>query len=383
LQGKKLARTLLVPMALNMVTLPCAAQTVPARLETLEAAPLPEFTRSISTDGQWRGADGAYSIGITDDTAVWLFGDSFISFGKHPDLAFVNDSVATRVHRAQTEEPGHWRFYFRQNKRGQPDALFKPKLPKQWYWPGDGFLLEGKLYLFMKRLESKESSDPMWAFDWIGDDLLVVDNPLSDPRSWTFKRVALPDGKDSLLMGVACHFDGNFLYSYSSCPSRAKSMAPHPVIVARIAKENLQRGKFESWQYYCTDAQGSKSWLDHLANPVILFDDAAAEMTVTKVRGIDGIVCTYMPPLSSRIMLRRAERPEGPWSEPLPVYDCPEAHEKVLGHDVSVYSAKAHPEMAEDDGELIITYCPNPGELKHYKARPDLYIPRAVRIKVR
>ena len=60
--------------------------------------------------------------------------------------------------------------------------------------------------------------------------------------------------------------------------------------------------------------------------------------------------------LSPRIVARTAAAPEGPWSAAVRLYECPEA-----GWDKNVfcYAAKAHPELAAAEDELVISYCAN------------------------
>ena len=99
-------------------------------------------------------------------------------------------------------------------------------------------------------------------------------------------------------------------------------------------------------------------------------------MSVTRVRGIDGYIATYtMIGLSRDIAVRHAARPEGPWSAPLKVYRCPEAGEKMY-----FYSAKAHPDLADRDGQLVLTYCRNLGDLGEHMRRPDVYVPQGVQV---
>jgi hypothetical protein len=82
--------------------------------------------------------------------------------------------------------------------------------------------------------------------------------------------------------------------------------------------------------------------------------------------------------LSKDILVRHAPRPEGPWSRPLRVYQCPDAGAKVF-----YYGAKAHPELGRRDGQLIITYCRNIGDLGEHVRRPEVYFPQAIEVLLR
>ena len=114
--------------------------------------------------------------------------------------------------------------------------------------------------------------------------------------------------------------------------------------------------------------------------PKILFMDGAPEMSVCRVRGLPGYFAVYMPPLTRRIAMRWAEKPEGPWSEPLTLYNCPEKDDSILQ-----YSAKSHQELLSDDaadGELIVTYCRNTKTMEEHFSKPEIYFPQALKIRL-
>jgi hypothetical protein len=79
-------------------------------------------------------------------------------------------------------------------------------------------------------------------------------------------------------------------------------------------------------------------------------------------------------------MLRHADKPEGPWSEPITVYKAPEP-----GRDAGLlcYGAKHHPELSTQERELVITYCLNPGPIKAHRVQPMTYFPKAVTVTLK
>ena len=78
---------------------------------------------------------------------------------------------------------------------------------------------------------------------------------------------------------------------------------------------------------------------------------------------------------ATSIVLRRAARPEGPWSEPQTLYWPPESAEPGL----LVYAAKSHPELA--GGDLVVTYAAN-GPDERLATDMNLYFPRFVRVSL-
>src|SRR5262249_44606003 len=150
-----------------------------------------------------------------------------------------------------------------------------------------------------------------------------------------------------------------------------------PLAVARVARERLHAFDGRGWEYWSSGEK--QSWTTDATRCVPLFSDGAPEMTVGRVRGIDGFVATYTSlGLGPNIVVRHAARPEGPWSDALTVYRCPEAEQKLL-----LYGAKAHAELATADKQLIITYSRNAGSLKADVEQPEIYFPQAIAVQLR
>ena len=76
----------------------------------------------------------------------------------------------------------------------------------------------------------------------------------------------------------------------------------------------------------------------------------------------------------AKMMIRRAPRPEGPWSEPVVIFDPPER--QLDG--VIMYAFKAHPHL--DGGGLAATYVVTPTNPDVLLDDETFYYPRFVRI---
>lgn len=353
------------------------------------AVPDQALTKMFRSSAQWSGADGACSVPIDEDTTVWFFGDTFIrkqnnrakskSKSGTKDTAasfdFVNNTVGV-----QNLKSAKMSFFWRNSSTGSFSVL-NPKAVgnKSYYWPGDGFVLDEKLFVVNKLVFPrivKFAGD--FGFEWRSDDLLQISNAGTAPTKWHWKSVSLPEHQKTALMGTALLLKDDFAYFYSSLQKFARGPAVHPTGVARIPQKALlamDMSKFEFWN--------GQKWAPDINEASIIFEDGASEMTVTQVEGEPYLVTTYMAPMSSDICMRFARKPEGPWSDPIKVYQCPEHLEVVLGRRTPVYSAKAHPEFSHSKDEIVVSYCPNPGEMKHYLARPDLYYPRIIRVTLR
>ena len=102
------------------------------------------------------GADGEYSVLLPDGRTVWIFGDSF--FGTvNPDRSrektipwFIRNSMA--VQEADTLRSIYHVINGWDTSLVVPPGATKGKQFSEdslWYWPGDGFIENGKLKVFM------------------------------------------------------------------------------------------------------------------------------------------------------------------------------------------------------------------------------------------
>jgi hypothetical protein len=344
--------------------------------KVVSAEALPALTKRFRRTEGWTGADGAYSIPLSPRRTLWLFADTWvgkIEAGRRAGARMVNNSAAWQ----DTKNPKvPLRFFWDAGK--PPRALLRPAAADAWYWPGDGAVVGGRLYLFCKVVRRKEKGAPGFQFDWFANDLLCVRNPAEPPTAWKWTARRLPSGPDDLRLGVAICLDGDYLYAYGLFPARRSKALDAPLGVARIARKQLAAHDGKGWQYWCSTSEGPK-WRDRPKDLVALFRDAAPEMSVGKVRGLPGLVATYTAVgLGPEIFVRQARRPEGPWSERLRVYRCPEPRGKLL-----LYGAKAHAQLSRRDGELILTYCRNLGDLGEHIRRPDVYFPQAVKVALK
>jgi Domain of unknown function (DUF4185) len=352
-------------------------QPAAAPLELVEAKPLPALTKRFHQTDGWTGGDGAQSFVLGPDRTLWLFADSWIGKienGKRVGSRMINNTAAWQSLK-KPDEP--MRFFWAKADKG-PDALLKPEQKDAWYWPGDGALVDGKLYLFCKVVRQREKGEPGFQFDWFQNEFLQIGNPQEQPSKWKLQRYRLSDDAGQLRLGVACVMENDYLYAFGLFPEKQCKPFDSPLAVARLAKSKLARMDRNDWEHWCeTDA--GPAWSKQPAKLVPLFRDAPAEFTVTKVRGIPGYVATYTKHgLGRDIAVRHAMRPEGPWSKPLVVYQCPEKDKKIFQ-----YGAKAHAELAEREGQLIVTYCRNIGSLAEHVNRPEIYFPQGVEVQLR
>ncbi|MGD9679736.1 MAG: DUF4185 domain-containing protein [Candidatus Obscuribacterales bacterium] len=350
----------------------------PPPLEAESVKPLPELNRLFDQRHGWVGADGAFSVPIGLEETIWTFGDTWIGDiegSKRIKVDMINNTVARgKLHADETKpsgiEYGDLTFYW-DKSRPKPDSIWKAR-DKEYVWPGDGAFVDGRLYVFLHRIRTNLKLPPPFQFETVGHDLVVIDNPQEEPAKWRQRSVSLPWHPEAVHAGAACYLQGNYLFVFCTAPRRKSGMNPHPLILARIERDSLAELNLENMEFFA----GGATWTSDPEKASILFEDAGPEMSVGRVKGIEGVIAVYMPPLSKDIAVRRAPCPEGPWSAATRVYNCPEKEDNVI-----LYSAKGHSELSARERSLVVTYCRNTKDMESHFNNASIYFPRALLIR--
>ncbi len=360
------------------------------------ATPDPAWETAFTRDVGWTGADGAASIPLVAAPTLWLFGDTWIGpvrDGKHaPGSAMVNNTIALGPARQRGDDPAvkSMSFFW-----GPPDVAGKPTAwatpdhagagqTAEWFWPAGGGTVasdadgRGRLLVFMCRLGHKDTTDSIWNFEARGTTLLIIDNPLAPPEQWHQQQVPIapindPRGRQVTWGAsvVDARTPARDLYVFGIDSS---SVLDKKLILARVPAASIER--FDTWQFW--DGAAFSPGPEHAA-PVA--SPLASELSMHRLWTPAGerFVMIYSElTLGPRVLCRTAAQPQGPWSEPVTLYDCPEP---AADKNLMVYAAKAHPELS-NPGELLISYCVNSTDFWDVAAHADKYRPRFIRVPV-
>ncbi|MGH8023363.1 MAG: DUF4185 domain-containing protein, partial [Limisphaerales bacterium] len=261
-------------------------------------------------------------------------------------------------------------FYFPVDHRGRPRSFIKSPGARTYFWLSDGVRTKQNLCLFMQRVNWINNS--AWGFKCVGSWLAMVTNPDAAPASWKISTrklpfTRLPNGQDVVWGSELLHTGGEvYIYGYSN---RSDSTAIKNQILARAPETALDSP--ETWEFYSNGA-----WTGDFSKTTPLFSDAGAEGSVSWQPFLKRFVFVYSDGISGGIVMRVAGTPQGPWSQPAKLYQCPDA--KISPH-VFCYAAKGHPELSNRD-QLLISYAANSDRLSEVLNDSRLYWPRFIRV---
>jgi hypothetical protein len=303
------------------------------------------------------GRDGGYSARFAGHS-VWIFGDTFFadaaadgyhwraSTWSHTDDGDASDGLGGWTHALGAD--------------GKPLALLPHTAAEQSFddahngdpcpagsdcgarhtaWPG-AFVVDprsGSALVFYTK-EETEPSGP-FAFHGAGASIATWASP-AQPAQRPSVRPDLPDltvlfPVDEPPWGAAALVDGDQVYAYA-CPGGGLQSP------CRLARAPLGSALDRTaWRFFAGAA-----WLADWHAAVAIFDGAPI-MSVHFSPYLGRFVAFYMVPLGSRMALRTAPRPEGPWSTELQLADGQPALDGSWD-----YGLLAHPELARDGGRV-------------------------------
>lgn len=394
-----------------------AACAVAADRSKLPGRSDPDWDAAFTRSDGWTGGDVIGTVDLQDGRTVWMFGDTWIGRivdGKHaPGSRLVNNSIA--VHRSRPEHRDdpptadevkfHWAP---DDADGHPTAWVVPKAtsgaretgdrqteqPPSWYWTtGGGVFLPGeatasRLVLFLFHVGRRSEQESVWNFENIGSAMAVVENPGEPADDWRVRQLPIPHAvsaeqarqdtrqkQTSWGMAAFAHPANDetgrqFVYIYGV---REALPINKRAVLARVPPAEIEQ--FDRWEFYA----GQDRWSPDPADVDTVCDRVVSEFSVEAytLQGQVRFVMVHSEPVfGTRIFVRTAPRPEGPWSKPLPVFKVPDVQRDP---SFFTYAAKGHAHLSPP-GELLISYVVNAHDFKAMVNDAFIYRPRFVRV---
>ncbi len=341
----------------------------PFENQNIRASVWPEANELFRKDKRWLGGDGAYTVDLGKGRILWLFGDSFIAADdslNRKKAILVRNSVA--IQKGYDPASAEIHFYWGRSTSDKPASFFSESNHEEWYWPGHGIMLEGKLIVFLMKIRQRNDF-----FDVTGWTAAMVDNPDTSPEKWIIKELDTPRNRFGIIIGsAAVTRQDNYVYAFSVDP-----LDDHPVFLVRWPVDDFFQGFLENPMWWT----GEKSrWLRQNqlnSRPPPLFSGGQMEFSVhfDTQRKLFLQVQTKSF-WDSSLALRWARNLTGPWSETITFYQPAESGIP----EFAIYAGKAHPELAGAD--LVATYVVNTFDYDRLFDYKDIYYPVFLKISL-
>lgn len=334
---------------------------------------IPQYDALFTKEKGWTGADGAYSIALSDTKTLWLYSDSFIGSifeGRHKDATMVNNTIGIQLGKDISTDCV--KFFWQTAKDGKEASFITPSDNVGWFWLFHGILANEKLYLFL--LQTIKTDDKsVFGFQQTGTVLGEVDNPQDDPMTWRIHQYKVPFGrytnKGNTFFGSFLIKDEGYIYIYGA--KEDWIIGTRGMIVASVQENEIK--DFSKWRFF-----GNGQWKSDLNEATELFYGLASEYSISFQPMLQKYVAIYTENgMSRNIMMRFSNTPVGPWSEPEKIYECPD---EKWHNTYFCYAAKAHPELSEPD-DIVITYVCNSTDFWQMASDARIYRPKFLRLK--
>lgn len=385
-------------VAICVISSACSSKTDPQPEHPVEkgeftftAEKAPEFDQWFIRTQGWFGGDGIFMVrkdGVEYDTAVnkseiiiW-FSDSLLGDiinGILGVFKMINNSLAS------VPTNGNPPTFIWDSINQQPASIIVPNTPKteqgDYYWIGDGFINTEKnndLYVIGYRISTNDGGQTM-GFVEKGNTLIVV--PSSDLKNWrAAQQYDIPFHGDRNIADVPNFGSGilvntekagvknpdGYVYIYGVKGQKKDLM------VARVLPKDF--ADFSQWRFW-----NGSTWSNDFDAATPIATDVSNELSVCQLsNGQYALVYQYLT-LSTSIGMQIADRPEGPYSDMIKLYDVADDIEK--SPNIFPYNAKVHTVLSKAN-ELVISYNVNSFDFfNEIKTYPNLYRPRFIRVK--
>lgn len=321
------------------------------------------FTRS--GDG-FTGGDGTYSILLPDGRTVWIFGDTFLGTvnpdgtRKKMDPLYVRNSFVVQDGYKMTT-------YYTGTPENYSSLIIPPEVLEPggavtedsvWYWPGDAFIENGVLKVFVSKFI--KTGEGMWGFAWNGTAIASFSLP-------ELKQTGLFVIPETKLNGI--HFGHSILegdsYTYIYGLKEGKPYG------ARAIKGEVE----QEWEYY-SDGR----WVANSTESTPVADiNGSEQFSVIQLNNTYYLI-TQLAGLSNEIWAFHSDNPfNWTFSRGKKIYTIELPFDNP---NLFTYNALAHPQFIDQKNRILISYNTNSHRLQDHFDNAHIYKPRFIRIPV-
>lgn len=275
----------------------------------------PEFPFSNG----WLGGDGDVSVPINATTTLFIFSDTYVGnknqqSRQEPGMTMVSNTVAveTCLPDGKTDVKYFWNNMYAEN----PEPIFKSFTNRYHFWANDAFMPDSNLYVLLGKVGHQQGApaDDIFGFSLPGYTLAKIINPYEHPDKWKIELIPLPDFVNPYMTIRSPVIKDGYVYFFISRNDNAQ-------LLVRKKTDFIDNPE-KPFEYFALN----KTW-----KAGIRTDDMD-----TVYIGFRGTTVNYHPDIKewvmvsdikfmdNKIKIRTAPVLEGPWSDEIIVYECPE-----------------------------------------------------------
>lgn len=315
------------------------------------------------------GGDGCISIDLKDGRSIFMWGDSFmgdVENGIRSDSSkFIIGNTFTII-----DKDGKLETLYGGNL-SNPSAFIPAEQVTgtypTWYWPGNGFVEDGILHLFMSKLH--KTGNNTFDFEYLACDYFRLDVKTMKVIDKTNFKAANENGVHYGHAILPCQ-DGIYIYG--------TKVEGFGVADVHIAKAQLVDGKLADFVYW----DGAQWQSDPLkSRKLIGLDKSISEQF--DVFPLDGkIVLLSQDRLEDvrKIYSYVADKPVGPFRNEQLLYTADEPDQKT--DSMIIYNAMAHPQYKKGN-KILVSYNVNTHDLDKVFKKASLYRPRFIWVPIK
>jgi len=332
------------------------------------------------------GADGIFSVPLSEDETVFFLGDCFL--GKVVDGSRdMNTTMMRNAFVVVNQEKSEVRAVYN-GEYDNPVTLMNPLNEEgdttyRWYWPGHGFLKDGILYVFALNLYNEPSAivkstkgkeelneadvlqEAALAFRISHIDLLAFSIP--DFEHLGTIKADFDYTKYPIDFGNCVMVDEGYVYIYGTKNDPGMSK----VHVARVP---LEAKEFHTnWEYSAGDA-----WDTDISKSVPIDIDISVSEQFSIFRYKDMYVLLTQERGGADIFTYTSSYPNRGFQNKQFIYHTPDREADSAGH-IHAYNALAHSQYIEQD-QLLVSYCVNSTVVKDVFENAEAYRAKFIRV---
>lgn len=298
------------------------------------------------------GADGEYSVLLPDGRTVWVFGDSFLGT-VNPDRSREKRSPWFIRNAMAVQEKDTLRSLYQVIDGWESSLVVPPGAPKGtqfsedslWYWPGDGFIENGKLKVFMTAFY--QATPGNWGFKWVSANVATFSLP--DLKLESIYHFNYPVDAEVHWGHAVCDDDADYTYIYGASDKKKN------IYVARAPRNNIEA----PWRFF-----NGKRWVrnSEKAQPAIAIA-GSEQFSVFKLNGKYIIIVQEGGFMTGEICSYVSDYPHKGWRNRRVICHTKLPEQVASTRNLFAYNSVAHPQFIEN-GELLISTCINSFEVE-------------------